>query len=85
MVDYSIFTCVGASQLNAGCFQLPNVLCSTGDCKSASWCSPVLVNFRQSMKLVSPEIKDLIYNDLLCPCCSSAKSGRRRCMCMGGM
>lgn len=86
IVSCYIFTCIWASELN-GCFQLPDVLCSTGNCESGPWCSPVLVNFRQiqSTKVVSPEIKDLIYKDLLCPRCSSAKSGRRRCVCMGGM
>jgi len=47
MVSCYIFTCIWASQLSVGCFQLPDMLCSTGNCNSAFWCSPVLVHFRQ--------------------------------------
>lgn len=77
------FRWIWAAQ-NAGCSQVPDTPRSTGNCMSDSW-SSVLVNFRQisSTKVASPEIKDLISKDLLCPCCSSAKSGRRRCLCIG--
>lgn len=62
-------------------FQLPNMLCSTGNCKSASWCSLGLVNVTQVWKWCL--LRSKIWKDLLSPCHSTDKSGRRRCVCTG--